>query len=79
VSWESYVVAVEERDGFVAALVSSPVGAALLGLLEGTARDDVRCWEVPSDSRPDAVAAAVDAVATWVIGRLLELARAPGG
>ncbi|HEY8094436.1 MAG TPA: hypothetical protein VID93_11655, partial [Acidimicrobiales bacterium] len=63
-----------ERGDLVGALVTAPLGAALLALVEGSARDDVHWWEIPPDSQPDAVSIAADAVRTWSFGSLVRMA-----
>ena len=62
------------REGFVDALLAAPAGVTLLGMLEAQVRGDVPWWQVPADSDPDAVAAAVDAVTARPIGSLLAAA-----
>lgn len=63
-----------ERGGLVDALVAAPLGAALLALVEGAARDDVHWWEIPPDSDPGAVSMAADAVHAWPFGSLVRIA-----
>lgn len=63
-----------DRAGFVEAILVAPVGAVVLGVLEGEARDDVQGWEIPTDSRQGAVLAAADAVRTRSFGALVALA-----
>ncbi|HEX4981318.1 MAG TPA: hypothetical protein VFV63_06455 [Ilumatobacteraceae bacterium] len=62
------------RVGFVDALLAAPAGVALLGMLEARVRDGVHWWEVPTDSDPQPVSAAAEAVSARTFGSLLAAA-----
>ena len=64
---------VDPRDGFVDALLASPLGVSLLAVLEGGS--DAHGWSSSSGtSTPASVAAAVDAVGSMTFGRLIDVA-----
>ena len=64
-------------DGFVEAMVASPVGVTLLAVLESRTRRS-REWALSLDTEPASVAAAVDAVEQMSFGELVELAVSTG-
>jgi hypothetical protein len=55
-------------------LLTAPGGVALLAALEGSVRDDVPWHDTPNDSRPNAVDAAVSAIATMSFGEMVRQA-----
>jgi hypothetical protein len=59
--------------GFEDACVAAPVGAALLAGLEARERDDVQWFDMPNDSLPEAVEAAVATVRTMPFGGLCSI------
>jgi hypothetical protein len=72
----STVRCVADRSRLADALLVAPVGVALLAVLEGEVRDGLPAWpwQVPTDSDPNAVRAAADAVSTRSFGSLLAAA-----
>lgn len=57
----------------VAALSEAPVGVAVMAAVEASVRDDVGRLECPTDSDPEAVARAVDAVTAMSAGSFLAM------
>lgn len=61
-------------DGFVDAVVQSPLGVCWLAVLEAGARDDGARFRTPAIADPSSVSAAVDRVATMSFGSIVEAA-----
>jgi hypothetical protein len=59
-------------DGFVDAIMASPLGVVLLAALESRARNEPR-WSVVRETSPATVAAAVDVVERMSFGDLVEI------
>ena len=63
---------------FADALLAAPVGVGLMARLEAEARSDVRWYESPADSEPDAVERAALDVQKMSVGRLMSMASDTG-